>query len=146
MSKALKGTVSIISSDPPCKYDNAQFTAVPLRGLSDIKYINQILKFIVLKTIYFHREFSTKVTLENILELNTFRTRKTTITSTFLIKLRFQWYRCESGIATSLLYAEFISAGCNQGSVMCLLSILNQQKQFGGYIFLSIYLIIKLEL
>ena len=33
-----------------------------------------------------------------------------------------------------------------QGSVMCLLSILNQQKQYGGNIYLSIYLIIQLVL
>ena len=31
----LKGTVSVISSDSPCKYGNARFTTVPLRALSD---------------------------------------------------------------------------------------------------------------
>ena len=30
-----KGTVSVISSDPLCKYDNARFTTVPLKALSD---------------------------------------------------------------------------------------------------------------
>ena len=34
-SDALKGTLSIISSDPPCKDANAQFTTVPLKPLSD---------------------------------------------------------------------------------------------------------------
>ena len=29
----LKGTVSIISSDPPCKDDNARFTKVPLKSV-----------------------------------------------------------------------------------------------------------------
>ena len=33
----LKGTVSIISSKPPCKDGNAQFTAVSLRPVSDQK-------------------------------------------------------------------------------------------------------------
>ena len=31
-----KGTVSIISSDPPCKDDNVRFTTVPLKPLEDI--------------------------------------------------------------------------------------------------------------
>ena len=31
----LKGTVSVISSDPPCKDDNARFSTVPLKALSD---------------------------------------------------------------------------------------------------------------
>ena len=44
-----------------------------------------------------------------------------------------------------LLYAESISAWSKQGSVMCLLSILNQYKMYGGNIYLSISLIIQLE-
>ena len=31
----LKGTVSVISSDPPCKDGNALFTTVPLKHLAD---------------------------------------------------------------------------------------------------------------
>ena len=31
----LKGTVSVISSDPPCKDGNARFTTVSLKALSD---------------------------------------------------------------------------------------------------------------
>ena len=30
-----KGTVSLISSDPPCKDGNARFTTVTLKALSD---------------------------------------------------------------------------------------------------------------
>ena len=30
-----KGIVSVISSDPPCKDDNARFTTVPLKAVSD---------------------------------------------------------------------------------------------------------------
>ena len=30
-----KGIVSVISSDPPCKDDNAWFTTVPLKAVSD---------------------------------------------------------------------------------------------------------------
>ena len=43
-----------------------------------------------------------------------------------------------------LLYAESISASSNQGSVM--LSILNHWKLHGGNIYLSIYMIIQLEM
>ena len=43
------------------------------------------------------------------------------------------------------MYAESISAWSNQGSVMCLLIILNQLKKY-IYIYLSIYLIIQSEL
>ena len=34
-SDLLKGTVSVISSDPPCKDGNARFTTIPLKALSD---------------------------------------------------------------------------------------------------------------
>ena len=34
-SNILKGTVSVISSDPPCKDGNARFTTIPLKALSD---------------------------------------------------------------------------------------------------------------
>ena len=34
-SALLKGTVRIISSDPPCKDGNAWFTKVPFKDLSD---------------------------------------------------------------------------------------------------------------
>ena len=33
--KFIKGTVSVISSDPKCKNGNAQFTTVPLKAMSD---------------------------------------------------------------------------------------------------------------
>ena len=46
----------------------------------------------------------------------------------------------------STLYADSISAWSNQGSVMCLLSILDQKKLCCGNIYISIYLIIQLEL
>ena len=47
-----------------------------------------------------------------------------------------------------LLYAESISAWSNQGSAMCLVSIINQQKLHSGNIYISssIYLIIQLEI
>jgi len=44
-----------------------------------------------------------------------------------------------------LLYAESISAWSNQSSVMCLVSS-EPIKMFGGNIYLSIYLIIQLEI
>ena len=35
----IKGTVSVISSDPPCKYGNDWFTTVALKSLSDQVWI-----------------------------------------------------------------------------------------------------------
>ena len=54
----------------------------------------------------FYWGFSTKVTCafllqEKILELseiNTFKPQETTISPTLLIRYRFHWYRCDSGI------------------------------------------------
>ena len=43
-------------------------------------------------------------------------------------------------------FAKSSSAWSNQGLVMCLLSILNQMRLYGGNIYLSIYLIIQLEI
>ena len=37
---------------------------------------------------------------EKLTELNMFRIRKTTISYTFLIKLRFQWYRCKRSMSS----------------------------------------------
>jgi len=34
-NRSLKRTASVISSDPPCKADNARFTTLPLKALSD---------------------------------------------------------------------------------------------------------------
>ena len=66
----IKGTASLISSDPPCKDDNARFTTVPLKALSDqvyrIRY--QCLKF--QKLIIFNCGFSSKVTCAFLLQEN----------------------------------------------------------------------------
>ena len=35
LNKLIKGTVTVISSDPTCRDDNVQFTSVPLKALSD---------------------------------------------------------------------------------------------------------------
>ena len=35
----IKGTVNVISSEPPCKYDDAWFTTVPFKALSDQVWI-----------------------------------------------------------------------------------------------------------
>ena len=58
----IKGTVSVISSNPPCKDGNARFTTVPLKALCDQVWVR------------YHR--SKHLT-----------SRKTTISSTFLIIL-----------------------------------------------------------
>ena len=53
--KQIKGTVNVISSDPPCKDDNARFTTVPLK-LCLIKYESVINVYVSL-TCLFHMRF-----------------------------------------------------------------------------------------
>ena len=46
----LKGTVSVISRKPPCKYGNTLFTLVPFKALSDQKWMRyQCIWFCKLK-------------------------------------------------------------------------------------------------
>ena len=52
--------------------------------------MNYISMFSFLKTVYFHLRF--------LSEINTFQVGKTTVSSTFFIRLRFQGYPCKSGI------------------------------------------------
>ena len=40
-----------------------------------------------------------KQAMEKLAEVITFRVRETTVSSTVLIRLKFQWYRCKSDIA-----------------------------------------------
>ena len=59
--KYINGTVSVISSYPPCKDVNARFTTVLLKALSDqVRILDQYLKFG--KLIVLNCGFSTKVT------------------------------------------------------------------------------------
>ena len=45
--RGIKGTVRVISSDPPCKDDNVRFATVPLKALSDQVWIrHQCFSFI----------------------------------------------------------------------------------------------------
>ena len=48
--------------------------------------------FLFIKTIYL-------LIMEKFIAINTFRVRRTTLSFTFLIRSRFQWYRCKSGFA-----------------------------------------------
>jgi len=80
----VKGTGSLISSDPPCKNGNTRFTTVPLKALSD-----QVWKrysfFCIFKLFIFIWCFSEKVTCtflvykKQFTEINTFWMKKTTI-------------------------------------------------------------------
>ena len=86
----VKGNVSLMSSDPPFK-GNAGYTMVSLKAFL-IKCeldINVLLFSLLEKWLYFmlrrksHKHFS----CQNV-----------SISSTFLIRFRFQSYRCKSGI------------------------------------------------
>ena len=73
---------NVISSVRQCKDGSARFTTVSLKAMSDlIRY----RFFCFLKLFIFICGY--------------FRVRTTTVASTFFIRLRFQGYRCESGIA-----------------------------------------------
>ena len=48
-----KGTVSVISSDPPCTDDNARFATVYLENLNLIKNVEDIVVFLTRKSVYF---------------------------------------------------------------------------------------------
>ena len=99
---SLKGTVSVISSDPLCKDANVWFTTVPLKALSD--QVWNIYQCFV--PVYFHLRFLYESDLlisclleamEKLTEINIW-VRKTTDSSTFLVRLWFQGYRCKSDI------------------------------------------------
>ena len=100
----LKGTVSVISSDPLGKDNNARFTTVPLKALSDQVWIGYPC-FCFYKLFIFICGFSVKVTwalflfiwesqYRDYLESITFLIIKTTVSFTFPIRLRFQGYHC----------------------------------------------------
>ena len=100
MFLCFKGTVSVISSDPPCKDDSAGFTTVPFKVLSDQVLSNYILMFITFQADYFNLGSLTKVICAfTTIQENVGKRGKTTIFHTLLITLRFQGYRCEAGIA-----------------------------------------------
>jgi len=99
-----KGCLSVISSYPPCI--DTRFTTVPLKALSDQARMKHVC-FVLLNC-----SFSFLVSVEKLLahflilrsnekytERYTFWVGKTTLSSTFLIRLRIQGYCCKSGIA-----------------------------------------------
>ena len=85
-----KGTVSVISNDPPCKEGNVRFTTVPLKGLSNKAWIrNSCFCF-----------FKLLISIcESNLRIITFLGRKPTVSSIYLIRLRFQGSRWKSDLA-----------------------------------------------
>ena len=63
--------------------------------------------FLFMNTVYFHSWFlcrsdlhfsATEKICKNFKEYNNFQGIKTTLSSTLLIKIKFQWYRCTSDI------------------------------------------------
>ena len=103
----MKGTVSVISSLQSMqrwKYPIYNCTLKSIVGSST----NKISMFKYLKTDYVRlwllqksvlRAFFLQENKSELSEINTFKPRKTTISSTLLIRKRFQVYLCESGIA-----------------------------------------------
>ena len=75
----IEETVSVISSDPPCKDGNARFTTVLLKALSDQVWIRYAC-FCVIKLFYFHLRFlcisCLFETTEKFTEIDTFLVRK----------------------------------------------------------------------
>ena len=55
--KNFKGTVSVISSDPSYKDDNARFTTNPLKPLHGSKMWKALYRFSDLKGVYFCKFF-----------------------------------------------------------------------------------------
>ena len=94
--EALKGTVSVISSEPPCKDDNERFTTVPLMIFIYTVYFNFWFFFLQKWVAHF---LLIRNTEKKITELTLFQSEKTWLSSSFLIRLRFQGYRCKSEIA-----------------------------------------------
>ena len=95
----VKGTVSNISSDPPC--EESRFTTVPLKALSDKVWIRFqcfasekkfLFAFSLRKWLVLYE------TTEKLTEINTLWVRNTTILSTFLIRIRCQGFRNKKGI------------------------------------------------
>ena len=88
----LKGTVSVISSDPQCKDDNARFTTVPLKPFTDQKW--QFLHC----GLYYKQEMQVTISQRNRKwSLMQFKATKTLISNSYLISLK--GYCCKSGIA-----------------------------------------------
>ena len=103
---SVEGTVVVVSSDPHAKRTTCSIYKCTLQSFVSLS-MKQISMFIILKTDYF--QFSTKVISvflmqENILklsELNTFQAKKNDNIFHIInqIKVTFQGYCCESGIA-----------------------------------------------
>ena len=100
----LKGRKNMIVSDPPSKESNTWLTTVPL-----IKY-ELYINVLFVSTVYFHLRVFCKSDLRAFSALESpngkthgtknfkVRVRKTTISSIFIIRLRFQEYHFKSGI------------------------------------------------
>ena len=85
-----KETVSVISSDPSCKDGNARFTTIPLKPLSDQVFVRYqcfgFFKLFIFICGFSARKWSNGETHKN----KRFSSqKKMTISSTFLIRLRF---------------------------------------------------------
>ena len=100
----LKGRKNMIVSDPPSKKSNTWLTTVPL-----IKY-ELYINVLFVSTVYFHLRVFCKSDLRAFSAFESpngkthgtknfkVRVRKTTISSIFIIRLRFQEYHFKSGI------------------------------------------------
>ena len=104
--KWFKGTVSVVSSDPPCKDGNDWFKTLPLqKALSDLKFCFFKL-FICLRVLC---ESNLRIScvleaMEKLTEIKTVRVRKRQYLP--LIRSRFQGYHRNSGIVIAPLSNE----------------------------------------
>ena len=105
----LKGTVSVISNDLPCKVGSALFTKVPLKALCNkvcIKYacFSLLKQFVFFYWFTLQKKLAHFLLVRNNAEIHRnkhfFLVRKNDVKfSTFWIRLRFQGRRCKSSIS-----------------------------------------------
>ena len=94
-----KGTVSVISSDRPCKDGNTRFTTVPTKSYSDRKcgIVNISASFSIASSKQGMRKSISHGESANV--NNSLKKTKSLISNSFLTRQSFQGHRCKSGIA-----------------------------------------------
>ena len=99
-----KGTVSVISSEPPCKDGNARFTMVPLTRVYLISNVEEMVGFLCLKLLNSNNSYVLSSTRNRQvsfvekpqLKIKCFKTYK----HQYLVhQIKLHGYRCESGNA-----------------------------------------------
>ena len=85
----VKWTGSVITSDPPFEDGNVRFKTVPNRKLCLIKYELDINVFVSFTGFHFCGFLFIRNNGETYKNKTIFKSKKTTVSSTFLIRFRF---------------------------------------------------------